>query len=241
MDFPGRFLSERLGCGSSLRQLFCNARLGRPRREGTQNRTNQPRGFSVFLKEGRQVLPEEIPMTSFSRTILIALFSALLFANVAFAQQAAPAPTAPVPQAILDAKKIFVSNAGADSGLFPSPFTGDTNRGYNQLYAGLKANGQYELVGDPAAADLVLELQVKAPAGSTRDLTSNKVNGASDPVPMFRLLVYDRKTHYVLWALTQSIEIAYLQKTHDRNFDDALTAVLLEFESLSGKAQAVTH
>jgi hypothetical protein len=58
---------------------------------------------------------------------------------------------------------------------------------------------------------------------------------------MFRLVVYDRKTHYVLWAFTQSIEIAYLQKTHDHNFEIALTAVLLEFESLSGKAQAVTH
>ena len=56
-----------------------------------------------------------------------------------------------------------------------------------------------------------------------------------------KLTVYDRKTHYVLWAFTESIEIAYLQKTHDRNFDDALNAVLLEFESLSGKAQTVTH
>ena len=148
---------------------------------------------------------------------------------------------APVPQAILEAKKIFVSNAGADSGLFPSPFSGDSNRGYNQLYAGLKANGQYELVSDPSLADLVLELRLSAPAGSTRSLESNKINGASDPVPMFRLVVYDRKTHYILWTFTESVEIAYLQKTHDRNFDDALTAVLLEFESLSGKAQAVTH
>jgi hypothetical protein len=72
-------------------------------------------------------------------------------------------------------------------------------------------------------------------------MSTNKVNGASDPVPMFRLVVYDRKTHYVLWVFTESIEIAYLKKTHDRNFDDALNAILFEFESLSGKAQAVTH
>jgi hypothetical protein len=180
-------------------------------------------------------------MTNISRYVRILLCGALLIANAAFAQQAAPVSAAPVPQAIVDARKIFVSNAGADSGLFPSPFSGDTNRGYNQLYAGLKANGQYELVGDPAEADLVLELQLTAPAGSTHSMNSNKINGAADPVPMFRLVVYDRKTHYVLWAFTQSIEIAYLQKTHDHNFDDALTAVLLEFESLSGKAQAVTH
>jgi hypothetical protein len=162
----------------------------------------------------------------------------VLPAAFAVAQQAG---TAPVPAAIRTATRIFVSNAGADSGLFPSPFSGDPNRGYNELYAGLKANGGYELVADPGEADLVLELQLTAPVGSTHSMNTNKINGASDPVPMFRLTVYDRKTHYVLWAFTESIEIAYLQKTHDRNFDDALNAVLLEFESLSGKAQAVTH
>lgn len=153
----------------------------------------------------------------------------------------AAAPQAPVPAAVRAGTNIFVSNGGADSGLFPSPFSGDSSRGYNQFYAGLKANGQYHLVDDPAEADLVLELQLIAPSDSTRSMEVNKVNGASDPVPMFRLIVYDRKTHYILWAFTQSIQIAYLQKSHDRNFDDALNAVLFEFESLSGKAQAVTH
>jgi hypothetical protein len=154
-----------------------------------------------------------------------------LAATTVLAQQ----PPAPVPPALLQATKIFVSNAGADSGLFPSPFSGDVNRGYNQLYAGLKASGKYQLVDDPGEADLVLELQLTAPNGPTN---GSKVNGASNPVPMFRLVVFDRKTHFVLWALSQSIDIAFLQKTHDRNFDDALNAILLEFESLSGKAAA---
>jgi hypothetical protein len=168
-----------------------------------------------------------------------ALCAAFFTAAFAFAQEpATTTPQAPVPSAIRAATKLFVSNAGGDSGLFPSPFSGDPNRGYNQLYAGLKANGQYQLVDDPSEADLVLELQLTAPNGPTK---GSKVNGASDPVPMLRLTVYDRKTHYVLWAFTQSIEIAFLQKTHDRNFDEALTAILLEFQSLSGKAQAATH
>jgi hypothetical protein len=177
-------------------------------------------------------------MTRISRSTSIAFCGVLLVASAAFAQQAAPVSAAPIPPVILAGKRIFVSNAGGDSGLFPSPFSGDPSRGYNQLYAGLKANGQYELVSDPAQADLVLELQLTAPNGPTR---GSKVNGSSDPVPMLRLVVYDRPTHYVLWAFTQSIDIAFLQKTHDRNFDEALTALLLEFESLSGKAQSVTH
>jgi hypothetical protein len=177
-------------------------------------------------------------MTRISRAVSLVLYGALLCASADLAQQPAPAPTAPIPPAILAAKRIFVSNAGGDSGLFPSPFSGDPSRSYNQLYAGLKANGQYELVSDPAQADLVLELQLTAPNGPTN---GSKVNGSSNPVPMLRLVVYDRPTHYILWAFTQSIDIAFLQKTHDRNFDEALTALLLEFESLSGKAQSVTH
>ncbi|HUD13607.1 MAG TPA: hypothetical protein VMQ56_08130 [Terracidiphilus sp.] len=177
-------------------------------------------------------------MAGISRSTSIVLCAALLVASAASSQQVTPVSAAPVPSAILAGKSIFVSNAGGDSGLFPSPFTGDPSRGYNQLYAGLKANGQYELVSDPAQADLVLELQLTAPNGPTN---GSKVNGSSNPVPMFRLVVYDRPTHYILWAFTQSIDIAFLQKTHDRNFDEAVTALLLEFESLGGKAQAVTH
>ena len=164
--------------------------------------------------------------------------AALLCAVAALAQPPATPAAGPVPPAILAAKKIFVSNAGGDSGLFPSPFSGDPSRAYNQLYAGLKATGQFDLVTDPAGADLVLELQLTAPNGPTK---GSKVNGASDPVPMLRLVVYDRKTHYVLWAFTQSIEIAFLQKTHDRNFDDAVTVLLLEFEQLAGKPPVPAH
>jgi hypothetical protein len=163
------------------------------------------------------------------------LCTSLLIATCALSQQPATAPQAPVPSALRTATRIFVSNAGADSGLFPSPFSGDTSRGYTQLYAGLKANGQYQLVDDPSDADLVLELQLTSPSGSTRSIDVNKINGAAEPVPQFRLVVYDRKTHYILWTLTRSIEIAFLQKTHDHNFDDALTMLLLEFESLTGK------
>jgi hypothetical protein len=168
----------------------------------------------------------------------LAVCAALLAAVAVLSQEPASTPAAPVPPAIRAAKKIFVSNAGADSGLFPSPFSGDPSRGYLQLYAGLKATGQFDLVDDPAEADLVLELLLTAPNGPTN---GSKVNGASNPVPMFRLVVYDRKTHYVLWTLTESIQIALLQKTHDRNFDDALTAIMNEFEVLSGKAPTAAH
>jgi hypothetical protein len=184
---------------------------------------------------------EVIPLNRISFAFHALVCAALFTTVAAIAQQPALTAQAPIPTAILAAKTIFISNAGADSGLFPSPFSGDPNRGYNQLYAGLKAAGQYQLVTDPALADLILELQLTSPNGSTRSMNANKVNGASDPVPMFRLVVYDRKTHYLLWAFTESIEIAYLQKTHDHNFDDALTNILVDFEALAGKASTAAH
>jgi hypothetical protein len=143
-----------------------------------------------------------------------------------------------VPPAIVAAKRIFVSNAGADSGLFPEPFSGDTDRGYNQFFAALKATGEFELVPNPSDADLVLELQLIAPNGPT---SGSKQNGASNPVPEFRLVIYDRKTHYILWTLTKSIGVALLQRTHDRNFDEALANILIDFQTLAGKLPVLQH
>jgi hypothetical protein len=58
---------------------------------------------------------------------------------------------------------------------------------------------------------------------------------------MFRLTVLDRKTHYVLRAITASIEPALLQKTYDRNFDQALALVLNRFLVIAGRTATPTH
>jgi hypothetical protein len=152
----------------------------------------------------------------------------------------APEPVASViqvPPALLAAKKVFLSNAGADSGLFPHPFSGTPDRAYSQFYDAVKAWNRYSLVADPSDADLVFELQLTAPNGPT---SANKQDGASDPLPMFRLVIFDRKTHYVLWALTESIYPATLQKTHDHNFDEALTNLLADLKDLLDLASAAT-
>jgi hypothetical protein len=164
--------------------------------------------------------------------IFAALSSALFLTPALISQQSGYNETGPVPSAISTAKTIFVANAGADSGLFPEPFSGDQNRPYTEFYFDLKASGKYELVGDPAQADLVLEIQLIAPPGPS---SGSKVNGASDPLPMFRLVIYERKSHYLLWAITESVRVAYLQKTHDLNFDQAIAALVSDFERVSGK------
>ena len=99
------------------------------------------------------------------------LASALLFTLAAAAQTSpqATSPAAPppvsVPPALLKARTVFISNAGADSGLFPSPFSGDPDRAYQEFYAAIQSWQRYRLVADPAQADLVLELRLTAPNG----------------------------------------------------------------------------
>jgi hypothetical protein len=173
--------------------------------------------------------------------IFLAFILAFL-ATPAFTQQM-PAYTesGPVPSAITRAKTIFVSNAGADAGLFPErlpfgstsesqPFTGDSARPYTQFSTALQAAKQYTLVSDPSQADIVLELRLTAPYGPA---SPNRQNGASDPLPQFRLVVYDARSHFILWTFTQSIEPAFLQKTHDKNFDQALAALLTQFMTIA--------
>jgi len=244
-----------------MHQIWCNPtrrprvlshvrRIKRPFRKASlrdsrHSRFRQLRRNSPNLKFKKAVFSPDatIPHTRFhlkacSLPVRLVLCLAVLHAATLVAQTSAVASSAPIPRALRSAGKIFVSNAGADSGLFPSPFSGDPTRGYNQLYAALKADGKFQLVDDPAEADLVLELELTAPNGPSN---GSKVNGASNPLPMLRLVIYDRKSHYVLWALTQSIDVAYLQKTHDRNFDQALEDLRLEFEALAGKADPAAH
>ncbi len=173
------------------------------------------------------------------RSGIVFLSIALLFSSpgVGAQQTVSGEATAPVPPAIRAAKTVFVSNAGSDSGLFPHPFSGGADRAYNQFYTELKSWGRYEVVSNPQEADLILELQLTSPLGPA---DASKQKGASDPWPMFRLVIYDQKSHYILWTLTQTIQPANLQKTHDRNFDESLTALTAELKNVSGVAKQDT-
>lgn len=164
-----------------------------------------------------------------SRCIFAATF---LTASLTFAQNPQPAP---IPPAILSAKTIFLANGGADAGLFPHPFSGSTSRGYDEFYAALSSSGHYRFVSDPAQADLVLEFRLLAPLGPSN---ADKTKGAADPLPTARVEIYDRPTHYVLWAFSEEIEGANLQKTHDRNLDEAITRLAKDVEDLTNPKPA---
>jgi hypothetical protein len=175
-------------------------------------------------------------MKTIHGSLLLAM-AAGVFVPAVIAQMPAYNEPGPVPAAISAAKTVFVSNGGADAGLFPAPFSGDQDRAYTEFCAALKTTGKVGLVGDPAQADLVLELRLTAPYGPSEP---NRSYGAGDPLPMFRLVVYDRKSHYILWTVTHSIGGAVGQKSHDKTFDAALWAVLSQFLEIAGKPPVAT-
>ena len=173
-----------------------------------------------------------------AKAVWSSIFSIILLTTtMVLAQQLSGEGAAPVPPKLYAAKKIFLSNAGADSGLFPHPFSGNSDRAYNQFHAALQSSGQFTLVADPAEAELFLQLQLVAPSGPK---DADKTKGSSDPLPMLRLTIFDRATHYILWTLTESIDSANLQKTHDRNFDDALNALVKDWKGLTSKDAPAT-
>jgi hypothetical protein len=162
----------------------------------------------------------------FRRVFSLVIVSASLLA-------AAQTPTdVTIPAPILNAKTVFLANGGADGGLFPEPFSGDPNRGYFTLLSQLKSTARYDLVSDPAQADLVMEIQLTAPNGPHQ---GSKQLGAADPLPFFKLVIYDARTRFALWTITEPVEWAMLQKTHDRNFDDAVARLSADIHALNQK------
>src|ERR1019366_1251204 len=110
----------------------------------------------------------------------------LLGLSIAAGAQTMPsAPKAgPIPSPILRAKKVFVANLG--TGRY-SQNVG--TRGYDTFYASLASWGRYQLVDDPADADLVFEFGV-------RDANSNIFC-------RFELTLLDARTRIPLWSFVE--------------------------------------
>jgi len=137
----------------------------------------------------------------------------------AIAQQPKPPAPAPIPSQISTAQKVFISNAGGasfETVIDATVFDGGPERPYNQFYAAVKDWRRYELVSNPADADLVLEISWQ--------LTDT---GLRLPVlGQLQLIVIDPKTHVTLWNLTQYVRGAVLLGNRDKNFDLAMTTIV---------------
>lgn len=123
---------------------------------------------------------------------------------------------APKPAQILEAKKVFISNASGESYEF---FFSDPEQPYDQFYAAVKASGRYEPVSSPADADLVFEIQFVPP----RDSQQAQV----------KLVILDSKTRITLWTINEKIPIATRQSTGRKNFAIAISTLTQDLARLA--------
>ena len=149
----------------------------------------------------------------------------LLFALAfpATAQTPAPLPqapaSAPLPALLSTARRLFLGNAGDQD-------NADCLRAYNDLYAALAGLNRYQLVNDPSAADLVLELHYEFSLGAG-------VNGSSANTPrQFRVLLLDPKTHVILWTVVERTNYAALERNRNKNLDEVVTVLATDLDNL---------
>jgi hypothetical protein len=152
------------------------------------------------------------------KTAVISLIAALflIVTPVVFGQNVKLPPDAPIPAEIATAKKVFISNAAGGSSLYPFPPAGGVDRCYNQLYAGMKEWGRYDLVAAPGDADLIFEMD--------------------SCIPIFRLVIMDHETHVALWSFSEPIQSATLATNREKNFDLAMASIMEDVKGLVVRA-----
>ena len=157
------------------------------------------------------------------RTLAVTSLLAAVLAGGAGAQAPASEPTAdppaaPLPTALASAKKLFLGNAGDQD-------NADCLRAYDDLYAVLKGMAHYQLVGDPSASDLVLELHYEFSFGAG-------VNGGANTPRQFRIVLLDPKTHIVLWTLVERTNYAALERNRNKNLDEVVGVLAQDLDQL---------
>jgi len=85
----------------------------------------------------------------------------------------------------------------------------------------------------PGDADLVLEIRL-----TVFQLQRGRVLGDDSVVSdsQFRIVLRDAKTNETLWGLTEHARRAVLQSNRDKNFEQALAAVVAEMQRIAGPA-----
>jgi hypothetical protein len=142
------------------------------------------------------------------------------------------AATAPIPTQILNAKTVFISNAGGDA-LYNSLVNGGPDRAYNQFYQDAKHWGRYQLAPAPTGADLIFEISAIAPVSSV-DVTNG--TGNTTYATQLRLRIIDPTTHAALWTLTSNLNsLIGTKKTRDKKFDAGVVNLLNQLRQLDGE------
>ena len=143
----------------------------------------------------------------------------------ASAGSAAVGAVPPQPKAL---PKVFISNVPGEQ----DPYGPDgPAKAYNSFYAAIRRAGRYELVADPAQADLLFELRYARPwhcviaSSSALDNDQHAVRWTEEFEAFIEVTSRDPRTHASLESHEATVKRAYSQKTANKNFELAIETV----------------
>ena len=168
------------------------------------------------------------PRLSKFAVVAALVFVILLSAGVAGAQKNAAPFVAPVPEQILNAKTVFISNAGLDPEIRERLNSANgAVAPFSQFYSAVQSYGRYTIVPSPATADLVLEYSLTNPVGSC--LT----NSQTCSTLRMTLAIYDVKTHFVLWTFMEQVDSAMLSSNFAKNVSATVQTLVADLKAIT--------
>jgi hypothetical protein len=120
-------------------------------------------------------------------------------------------PAAWLPSAIVNARKVFVTNGGR------------SDLAYDTFYSEMKSWGKYAIVGSPEDADLIVEISYHVDHNGTRVWSTSNTDDGTTQVhsmqlidPQLVLTIYDAKTKNSLWETIDHRRLAHGRRTGKR-------------------------
>ena len=147
-------------------------------------------------------------MNTEARRLLMCSCLVLLILTVGCVKVVRPQPPPPPSREVMNrvtaARKVFLSNAGADVVYSKDHMIGGANGGYNELYTSLKQWGRFQLVDSPAQADLVFEIRSTVSIGTASVSTAQHHSGlviGTTYDAFFNLSILDPVTGSLLYKI----------------------------------------
>jgi hypothetical protein len=156
-----------------------------------------------------------------------ALFLCIVGALLLAVAPSLSAQTTPshIPAQIASARTVFLSNN------LGAPLA-DTDKIFNEIYAGVQQQNRFTIVTDPRTADLLLQFNVV-----------NTDNIRFGTVQTITLQIIDAKTQVILWSVSDSGQTKAIYGSQDRNLNkyDVVDSVLAYLKIISGPQPTSSH
>lgn len=180
--------------------------------------------LALLIRRSREIFMKTRGLVK--HTLVLCLLAAVLAAAPSSPAEQTSSLAAPlVPMQVRSARKIFLSNAGVDSGsivAFNLLGKEKTDIPYAAFVAAMKSWAQYDVVTTPSDSDVVFEFRVESILSS--------LNGPFASFSTFiSVTILDTRTHFVLWTVKSPLAV---NKKFDQNAAAAVATLLASIKVL---------